>query len=396
MKRGQITSFIIVGIVIIFVLAFAVYISYLLGAKPPKIDVPPEKGNLRVCLEQASRLSLVQVGLQGGTASAVSHGFVLTPAENVSINIISGNPVAVNAPAFAKWYGLLKFQPLCLRQGTNRPNASLNNENDCLAGTYQIDQPDTDVLQAELERLITVKASACGVSGPITVTFGANDVTVQSTNVSAIIPIRFKRVYNAAFMLARKDATDATFDKRNPTTVLGCIEPANNNNCLLAGMAVNMTQAPGASIVEIVDTAKPVPVTNQPFIFRFAVANRAPAIVSVAPSLPPMDPQVWQLAPGVPIDITITSADPDEYDVLTITCTKPNWITCTTTQTNDFTVQTVVHIDPPCDPNGVGPSIFSYSVKDQSGSVNGMVFNIQVSGSDCQNNPPQNQHNENT
>jgi hypothetical protein len=357
MKRGQITLFIIVGIVVLFVAAFSMYIIAAIEHREPIIEEPPEQLQDRLCLRSAAEGALRTVGLQGGTNEMQST--VLANGEQVRIGIRQGSRVTseqFSNPATA-WFGSLNLQPLCLANGPNRPNAGLDETNTCLPGTYNVFQPVTDVLQYQVKVFTEQNLEAAGCNqGPVTVVFGGDDVTVFTANTTARIPVRFKRMYNAAYMVALAEMKTITFNADGATTIPGCDETSYRNECLFNGMSVTAVDEGSIRVVTIADSVRQL--EGEPFVFRFAIENRYPVITS----LPAQPIAVTADNTAAPTTITVSSADPDE-DSISVTCQLdsgdplPNWITCA----NDGTIR----FTPTCiDSN----TEFTYTVTDSHGA----------------------------
>lgn len=378
MRRGQLTSFIIVGIVILFVLALAVYYVGVLKQQTPVIDTPAEKGNLRACLEQSLDLAMLTVAAHGGTDLQNGNGVRLTRAGQTAAEDfrlgVQQYPHAI-PNAYQLGYaqsGTLNFQPLCLARGPNRPNTAGSTANDCLSTSYQTTQPDDAVLQYQLALLTSANAEQCGVVDPVQVLFGADDVTATAGNITVRNAGRFKRVYNAARAVARVDVLDALFDKRSATSVGGCLEPSANNECLLAGMVLSVSHEQGVDIVSITDTARTV--AGQDLVFSYAVANRPPVFIGYEPSTLPL---VGITIPPSPATVVIHAADADEFDVLSASCSGALVSRCDVTTTG-FSLDVTLAVDGcTSTPGGTTDSV-SVTVADDAGNSNTLSIPVFV------------------
>jgi hypothetical protein len=363
MRKGQVTLFIIVGIVILFSLAFGVYLMSSIQAPDPEFT-PVQNTEVKACLEQVSEQAVEDILLRASTGAPSE----LT-AEQVRIAIRQGSPLTVEQyqASVYKQLGLFNLQPLCLADGPNRPNAAGDGMNSCFSPTYQLFEHDTEVLQHALQEAIRAyMADACGQYGQVTVIFGGDDVTVRTENATATVPVRFKRIYNAGFVLLQQEVMNLEHDLRSPL-LPGCDEPANGNDCLVPGLAVNADTSVPNTLITIVDSATKL--HGQSPYMRLVIENRHPVITAVTGST---------AATGKPSPsmqaIIVTHLDPDEDDVTVIVSPQPGWLNVVT----DDTVRphvTRLELTPSC--SAVSTTLL-VRVRDEHGSENTRTIPITV------------------
>jgi hypothetical protein len=245
-------------------------------------------------------------------------------------------------------YGALTFEPLCSRNGSNKPNADGTGALTCLPGTYHIVDQNILSFQTRLEESITkiVQANpdACPATTRVQVTLGESDVVVQVENESVRVPIRLKALYNAAWNFARLEVSQRSHlltpqNGENPwrPVIAGCKPEINGGNCLLPGMDVLVEKEPDKC--EPLDGSGPCtyygnpepPGYEEPITivsirdqtarfdgtypaFRFAVRNRypflSPEYEDVLPTTEQLLQQYYTPLPTLPILVAGCS----EYD----------------------------------------------------------------------------------
>ena len=202
-------------------------------------------------------------------------------------------------------------------------------------------------MQEVIEQRIATKITnvpGCPDANPVVLTMGITDVTVTVGEESVRLPIRMKALYNAAWTLARHEASNPEFAMRpeNPgipyEPILPCQAGYNNGDCLLPGMIVStqlvddeceyndisdqdyICNSPNedgnwrqqSTIVTVTDTTTTIDGQNPQF--RFAVQNRHPALGKA--ELNELQITLTNMCPIPGIPITITAAiDPDEQTV---------------------------------------------------------------------------------
>jgi hypothetical protein len=305
MKKGQITIFIIVGLVVLLAVGFGMYIITMLDVEEPVIATNVDVDASR-CLQQVSERALQSLAQRDTTSDVI----VLADGSIVRVGVKdSGEPL-----------GRYTLQNLCLRGGLNAPNAAGDNTNSCFAGTYQRFEPNEQVLQYQLQEHIAREyAVLCGGEVTVAVIFSGDSVTVSTANATTTIPVRFKRIYNAASMIARAEVLKEESDLSDVTSVYGCDEPAFSNECILPGMIVSTRMDAEATIVQVSDTQSIV--NSEPLTYQFAILNRYPVITApIEVSVPTAAEDGSTTTTTIPVH----AFDPDD---------EPLEITCDTTAT---------------------------------------------------------------
>ena len=321
MRRGQITAFIIIGIVALFSVGFTIYLINTISSNSAKINVQKQSTGVHSCVESAAAAAILQMGAQGGTDGGQA--------------MINGGAMQIGIKAYED-LGYVNLQPLCLAGGPNRPGIDLSRT--CLSATYQTTEPDASVIQNYLDRTIQTNIKYCGVQSKVTVIYGGDDVSIITDNVSVQLPFRLKRVFNLAFAVAQMDTSDVSFDKRTVTSLGGC--DGQFGECVFPLMFVTSQRVNGDySIVRITDTAANHIIGGKPFVFQYAVEDRPPAFTDY-----PSTTWHYYSDTGDNKYVTVSVADPDE-DEITVSCSTPAGLTvdCNTGQTV----------------NGIGPHVIT-------------------------------------
>ena len=295
-KSGQVTMFIIVGIVILFAFAFVFYIANSAPKKPkPGItqtaripaDVLPVQNYVTSCLDLVAKDGLELLGKQGGRIkiegregdSKIAKRF--PPSTSLFKSYYSSpekypwpdfpdNPDGKGIISLTGVFGEVKLMPLEKKNNANSIQEQL--ENYISSG---VRSRCSDFGQFESQGLVVNFATPAAEA-----TIGAEDVVVrlsypleikkkaggESVKISEFYSnpqIRLKKVYEFANRIAEKDIQgDMEFKITEQENEDGAIS------------VVNVKEAGHDSIVTITD-AKP---GKTGYIFSFAIMNRRPAI----------------------------------------------------------------------------------------------------------------------
>lgn len=301
--RGQITIFIIAGIAMVLILGLVVYLIGNASHATPKLEVQPSDAAVQACIEQATAVALEELGQSGGYADGTFLG----------TNRIS---YGIRAASSSNLFGQVTLDPLCLRNGPNRPNADGDGNNSCMGGTYQVFQPDNQVIQYQLAQSIQNHLSGCGYNRTVNVLFGIDDITVQTESETVRLPYRIKRIYDAAFRIAQQDTQDAFYDKRSVSSLLLCPEQRNNGDCFFSGMSATSSIVSGVHVVSIIDAGRQI--QGAPFVFEYAVEDRPPVFFLGETGSEQYQTQTVTVDPSTE-PIVLRVVDPDE-DTLAVTC----------------------------------------------------------------------------
>ncbi|MFH1510730.1 MAG: hypothetical protein ABIF10_03485 [Candidatus Woesearchaeota archaeon] len=231
-KKGQVTVFIILAIVMIISAALFIYVRYSGGIseeeKIPRIkEVPvefqPINGFIENCLTQVATDALEKIGQRGGYIDPVSHGIATNyhaPTEADAVSFGTGSDLII-----PYWY-YLKSENTCsgtclLKHG--RPNLyrsqgepSIEGQIDryvaekfgsCLANRDELADQGYTVSSTGLARVETnVFARDVGIyiEHPVVVTRGDRTHTLQ--NFFVRIPVRLKEIYSQATQLTNLES----------------------------------------------------------------------------------------------------------------------------------------------------------------------------------------------
>jgi hypothetical protein len=302
-KRGQITLFLIVGIVILFVIGGSIYIFSAL--QPQQVLGGPLTEESTECLERASTQAITEMLRVGGIRDSEDH----------AVSIVTDRALwPQEYLAGYHQYGNYSYKPLCLYDGENRPNANLDNSTSCMTGTYQLFEQNTDVLQYALERNIeqNLITENCTQRGAVKVLLGGEDVVVRVENQTARIPVRFKKLFNAAYRITNEEMTNLDFNMDvDSKTVLGCPEPLYGNKCILPGMDVKTEHKGEYAHITITD-AKSL-IYSDPVALTFEIQNRHPVRTQLlSPGQNPIAVEHYHPGFGSPTQVKTPMPDPDE------------------------------------------------------------------------------------
>ncbi|MCX6707655.1 MAG: hypothetical protein NT001_05960, partial [Candidatus Woesearchaeota archaeon] len=211
----------------------------------------------------------------------------------------------------------------------------------CPIGTY-----GDDSMQEQLNLFIAAKLKECvkldsiekitdlkitAGTPNVSVLFGEDEVTAMATyplnmnlgkytstrffDFQMNIPVRLKKVFGLADFLAKNDVYDISFN-----TTKDYIKYKYFGKDLLPPMSVNRSRVPGpggqkVDIIEINDTSSII--EGKPYLFRFAVENRIPALDPIPEPRQTEDSFDFVVVEGDTIKITPKAYDPDDNDQIT-------------------------------------------------------------------------------
>lgn len=353
-KRGQVTIFIIVGLVLVIVVGFAVFIMNLLNTDEPDLGVDPSDDS-RGCLERVSRHVLLTTAAGGAEPPLYVLGTTHAPPNTFFDEYNERALTDLEYQQHKDWlrFGINRFAPLCIRAGPNRPNASGDGWSSCMSGTYNVFTPDETTIQHAVRQRIDaeLRTANCGAQPPSTVLFGADEVAVYTQNNTATIPIRFKALHNAAVRVALAEINAIDYNTTNQDSIPGCDEPLHGNQCILPGMRISFEHGTTHHNITVIDTQYLI--NNQQPVYRFAIENRLPLITTypntgAANGYGHTQSTVQSTLPPLPQTIPVTARDPDEQ-ALDVEC---YWLDGT--QRRDIPERSAPHTIPiKCDMTGI-------------------------------------------
>ncbi len=318
MKRGQLSLFLIIAAVLVIVVMLGIRLAAQLAPNTTANTFPvsAKDGNTTLCLRDATTNAILQAMQVGGVNDELNP---LNPdyndkAKSVKMGIKRLEPPRVSMlgefepditfipdPSNPQ-LGVVTFDPLCSRRGSNQPNADGNGANTCLRGTYYITGPRKsfqEVLEARIMAAIKDVPGCPELTSPLILTLGQSDVTATVGNESVRVPIRLKAMYNAALTIARLEASDPSFNTNGANVPLPCETELNSGNCLLPGLTYKSIMEPNecdwrdadlidaclnnngpmnwqltTAVVIVTDTTVRIDGKNPEF--RFAIKNRYP------------------------------------------------------------------------------------------------------------------------
>ena len=193
-KRGQVTVFIIVGILILFVFLLFFYLIPLLGKFTPDVVVPQEvapiKRYVESCMQDIGEKAVIKLGMQSG--------YVEIPEE-----------IAMNPGAYIQVSGPIKLPYWYLNGMDTSPTLSdiqsqisdyvSKNLKSCLKNFSDFDEfvieeegeIKTKTIIAEEEVVITVEY-------PLVIKNKIGDKTTKLSQYAASVPVRLKKIYRLA------------------------------------------------------------------------------------------------------------------------------------------------------------------------------------------------------
>ncbi|MBS3098267.1 hypothetical protein J4209_05725 [Candidatus Woesearchaeota archaeon] len=305
--KGQVTLFILLGLLIVIVFGF---LFYLIGYTAKKegeptveesqklsLEFKPINEYVIACLDTVSKDALLKVGKQGGRILISEGGTLINyegiydnANEHVSYALYPPSPFIVPGPWEYPWenfgsddvrigvFGGNNLPPLQKIEGAHSIQAQLESYitkkmPDCLDfSVFEEKAFEINAGKMETEVIIGKKDVAVHLKYPIGI---KNLATGQSARVEEFyikIQVRLKEVYNFARWLISNDITDIELD-------IG--SPSNNKNYL----AVNILGGDGTSsmgyddIIKVTDEKSKIKGT--PYSFSFARKNRIPALIYI-------------------------------------------------------------------------------------------------------------------
>ncbi len=353
-KRAQVTVYIILGIIILFV---AILLFYLRGTTEKKIgiqelitaqkiprEVRPITNYITTQLDDATKKGLYLIGMQGGYIYQSQGGPISNPVEEgsdfiyykdhkVSYNIYKKNNNLFNyyfyEPRYYPWYYYPYHNfPKSGEKGSfggffGTSNLPPLNGSDVISIQSQLKEFITNYLQDNIDLTIFEKQGFEINDGEINVSviIGENDViafleyplgikkkvTNTITNVSYFYTnpqIRLKKVYNFTDFIINKDITDILFN----------INSSENNKD-----DINIEKIENAynydDIIIIRDNKSML--YAEPYTFRFARENRYPALRYLAiPKITFFGAQAVKDAKITESRINPKADDPDEDEIV--------------------------------------------------------------------------------
>ncbi len=246
------------------------------------------------------------------------------------------------------YFGTNVLPKLCDKDGPNKEDFSEAGANPrdtqtCLSGTYTAWDPEPSI-QRDLATYVAASLADClrqdqvfqsqlGIlellaqpranvtwgdeSAAVDVVYPARIRLRQGRSASRLLafsarlPVRFKTVYNLAYVLILREARDIDFDAAEDWRTLPYVD-----NALLVvldadpvGRTCPTCEGAADNLIAIVDSASTL--GGEPFLFQFAVQNRPPDLNRI---------DLTSLAPGAvfedgPLSIPVQVRDPDDEPV---------------------------------------------------------------------------------
>jgi len=167
-KKGQVTLFVIIAIMLVAAVALVVYFAGIKPQKEAEIDIKPIQAHVQNCVESTAENGLYMIGFQGG--------YIITPANSLETNFTTisyGYSSGKNQlPAVSKIESELKsyielFLPSC---------------------TTFDEFPDLDISTGEVDAVVNIKEDTIDISVnyPITIkkeaTYALKDFDTKTHN----------------------------------------------------------------------------------------------------------------------------------------------------------------------------------------------------------------------
>ncbi len=292
MKRGQITIFIIIGLLIVVSLGIAIYVAGTVKkelATAKTISAEEIEETVTSCLRQTTEEGLILLGKQGGHIFENQGGLTSDSLQETSITITPpvGNvgtffystppeypfqtyPFRGGETTFEGYYGINNLPPLNPSQGQTSVSENLEHyietklpecTNFAQFDLYEIiaGEPAVTLIFAQnIEQLKTEQALTIELNWNIKAT-NLDGNTAQFEKFSARLPVRLGTMYYTAKEYADADVTDITYE---PTTQLPFV-------------IETKTTEKGSNII-LTDTTSTV--QGIPYSFTIKRQNRAPAL----------------------------------------------------------------------------------------------------------------------
>lgn len=245
MKKGQITVFIIIGILILLVIGIAVYLTKVrvtkeITAVRPSVEtipqeIQPVRDFVEACIKRLGTDGLKRVGDQGGY---VEPNLMFNPTSPTEGEAVQFSPGA--GPLVAYWW-YMKSRNECTKDcifDSNRPplyrsqggnsievqldNYVTNNLRSCLDNFKEFGRKDCTVTE-EGEPEVTANVAEEDVffvgKYPIRVTCGAQTVSLENYYVS--IPLNLREIYNLATTLTAYESEYRLLEQATTTVIEG-------------------------------------------------------------------------------------------------------------------------------------------------------------------------------
>ena len=312
MKNGQITLFIIVGIVILSIFVFLFTITASVSedklerqrerAVSSALDAALIQRYASVCADNALETGLKLIGLQGGSLFAWQLGGVVTPdhisfmGNDVGFGIMTrlrsplypcSEQFAAMAPAFCRYpytnsvikFGqsrlpLLEGGPLSVQKQLEQYIAAyvrrcvdvnrLQEEEGLQAYAIQEGMPAAEVIFRNAD--VVAK-----IDYPLSVSIGGEEPVTQFVYFESQLPVRFRHIYNTMSEIIQKDISDLGYDVRTEAMQELPFSPAFPNPLKFR------YESAGHHELFIVEDPFSV-VGSQNYIFQSARQNRPPAL----------------------------------------------------------------------------------------------------------------------
>ena len=352
-RRGQVTLFIIAGIVIIFVFGLLFFFSRLLPSQQLEqqriqvlhnfIEVPALRHYVSVCVENALKTGLELIGRQGGYIFAGQPGGLFTPSFvsyspfNISFAIIPSQqnlpplyPCSESfvdrAPAYCRYpftrdtifFGEERLPPIeggvfSLQQQLERYIAFSVAR--CADITHLLTEDEFrgyDVRTGEPHAAVQFGSStvAVHVEYPLTITLGGHEPATQFAVFDAQLPVRFKKIYGAIQDLVHKDISFIDFN----------LSAATFNETFHSEFVPFSVLSPpirvtsfhlGEDTIFIFNDSSSLP-DDHHYIFQFVRKNRPPVLYYIGQNPSVHDVYDYLALVGENITFTVDAVDPDE------------------------------------------------------------------------------------
>jgi len=288
--KGQVTIFIIIGLLIVVSLGIAIYVAGAVKkelATARTISAEEIEQTITSCLRQTTEQGLILLGKQGGHIFESQGGLTPDSFQGITITPPIGNvgtffygtppeypfptyPFRGGKTTFEGYYGINNLPPLNPSRGQISVKENLENYiatkiPEC-TNFQQFDQytitagePKATLNYAQtIEQLEMEQALTVELNWNIKAT-NLDGHTAQFEKFSVRLPVRLGTMYYTAKAYADADATDITYE---PTTKLPFV--------------VETTQTQKGTDIKITDTTSSV--QGIPYTFTISRQNRAPAL----------------------------------------------------------------------------------------------------------------------
>jgi len=206
-KRGQVTIFVIIGIVLIILILLFIFLREKVYIGPStsqslESQFPQIREHIEECLVEVAYPRLKQMGLQGGYINTPSDTFELHNSNKVSFLCYN-----------------IEDQPYCrsrvLRISDMEQELSefilQDLQTQCL-NINAFDKAGLDLIQGQLEITTTINDDTVLLEANFPITIRRGDLVVEESEFSALIQVPLGRLYQASRDIVNAESTNGLFD----------------------------------------------------------------------------------------------------------------------------------------------------------------------------------------